>query len=229
MMKTNKTFRLLYLPILITLFFVQNSTAQKEDFAVWYNLGVRYEINKKLKVDISEEFRTADNGSKGDQLFTDLGVSYKFNKYISVGGYYRYIRKREDDENFHTRNRFYGDVQLSLPVKRFELLYRFRYQYQKNKYSEYAVNDPVLYNRHKVSLEYNIPKTKLTPSIFYERFFRLKYVESYFADNERYGLDLGYSFLKHHKVDLSYMINNDLYPKKKKLYIVSVGYRFKFQ
>lgn len=226
MMKTNKTSRFFCFSLIIILFISQKATAQKEDFAAWYTLGVRYEITKKLKVDLSEEFRTVDNGSYGDQLFTDIGVSYKFNKYISVGGYYRFIRKREDDENFYTRNRFYGDIQLSLPVKRFELSYRFRYQRQKNEYSEYAVNDPVLYNRHKISLKYNIPKTKLTPSVFYERFFRLKYVESYFADNERYGLDLGYSFLKHHKVDLSYMINNDLFPKKKKLYILSVGYRF---
>jgi hypothetical protein len=226
MTTTNKALTFLYIFFLVILFFPQNLTAQKKDFAIWYTIGARYEITKKLKIDVSEEFRSIDNGSYGDQFFTDLGLSYKFNKYVSIGGYYRFIRKRENDETFHNRNRFYGDVQLSLPVKRFELSYRFRYQRQVNEYSEYVINDPILYNRHKISLEYNIPKTRLTPSIFYERFFRIN--ESYNADNERYGLDLSYSFLKHHKIDLSYMINNDLAPRDKKLYILSIGYRFTF-
>lgn len=204
-------------------------SAQKKDFAIWYTAGARYEVTKKIKIDLSEELRTNSNAGETDQFFTDVGVSYKFNKYISIGGYYRFIRKREDDENFHTRNRFYGELELSVPIKRFELQYRFRFQRQVNQYSEYVINDPILHNRHRLKIDYNVPKIKLTPSVFYERYFRLNYVSSYFANNERFGTSLSYNFNKKHKAEVAYLIENDLYPKEKRTYILSLGYRFTFK
>ncbi len=216
--------------LLLALFTSTLAYSQKKDFAAWYTLAGRYEITKKIKLDISEELRTISNASISDQFFTDLGISYKFNKYVSLGGYYRFIKKREKDDNFHTRNRFYGELQLSFPFKQFELEYRFRFQRQVNEYFEDIEDDkPILYNRHKIELSYNIPNFKLTPSFSYERFYRLKYVNSYFADNVRYGIGLNYKFNKKHLVSVSYLINKDLYPKEKYLYILSLGYKFTFK
>ncbi|HEX3009666.1 MAG TPA: DUF2490 domain-containing protein, partial [Bacteroidales bacterium] len=155
--------------------------AQTKDFGAWYSISARYEIVNNLRLGISEELRTNSNASETDQFFTDLGANYKINKYICVGGYYRFIRKRETEDDFYSRNRFYGEVELSYPFYRFEVSYRYRFQRQKNKYTEDEEDkNPILINRHKVGLEYNIRGLKLTPSIFYERFYRLKYTTSYY-------------------------------------------------
>lgn len=209
------------------LLFCASSFAQKRDFGIWYNGGIQYNI-KKFRIDVSEEFRTVNHASELDQFFTDAGISYKVSKYIRIGGYYRFIRKKEEDDARHNRNRFYGDLTLRLPLKDLELSYRFRYQRQNNEYSEYAYNPAILYNRHKLELSYNIPHSKITPSISYERFFRLKYVRSYFADDVRFSVGAGYKFNKKNHISASYILNKDLYPKVKYLNVLALGYRYDF-
>lgn len=199
---------------------------QKKDFGAWYSISARYEIINNLRVEVSEEVRTDNNASEIDQFFTDMGLNYKINKFVSVGGFYRFIRKVENDDEFYTRNRFYGEIELKLPFSRFELAYRSRLQRQINKYADDVEEKAArLHNRHKVSLNYNVPNIKLTPSIFYERFYRLKYIGSYFADGQRYGGSLGYNFNKRHKVDIGFLVDEDLYPNKKYQYVLTAGYR----
>ncbi|NJK93594.1 MAG: DUF2490 domain-containing protein [Bacteroidales bacterium] len=201
--------------------------AQNKDFGAWYSLGGRYEITKKIQLNISEEFRTNSNAGSINQFFTELGLNYKLNKYFSIGGNYRFIKKREDDDQFYTRNRFYGDLEFKLPLKRFEFNYRFRFQKQKNKFAEYEIDlEPIFINRHKFELEYNIPGSKLTPSVFYERFFRTYTSKAYEAVSVRYGLGLSYKFNKKHAISAGYFVDKDLVPNVEYLRVLSFGYRF---
>lgn len=214
--------------ILILTFFSFNSYAQEKDFGVWYNVALQYDI-KKFQVGLSEEFRTVNNASELDQYFTDAGVSYKISKYFKIGGYYRFIKKKESDNSMYNRNRFYGDLTLRLPLKNLELSYRFRYQHQNNEFSEYAYNPSVVYNRHKLELSYNIPHSKLTPSLSYERFFRLNYIHTYFAENVRWDIGMEYKFNKRNRISVDYLLNKDLYPKVKYLNVLALGYKYDFK
>jgi predicted porin len=229
MMMNSKIFHLFRaLTFLCLLFFSAfiNTHAQTKDFGAWYSISGRYEIINNLRLSISEELRTNSNASETDQFFTDLGVSYKFNKYVSVGGYYRFIKKRETKEDFYSRNRFYGELELSYPFNRFEVSYRYRFQRQKNKYAEDEEDkNPILINRHKLGLSYNIKGVKLSPSIFYERFYRLKYTTSYYPTDVRYGIDLNYRFNKKHAISLGYLIDKDIDRKEKFLYALTLNYK----
>ncbi len=214
---------------LLFLMTVSAVNAQDRDFGIWYSVSARYEIVKNLRVDISEELRTASKASEVDQYFTDAGLSYKLNDYISFGGYYRYIRKRETKDDFYARNRFYGEIDLTYPFNRFELSYRFRVQRQTNKYADDVEEKaPRLYNRHKFEIEYNIPNFKLTPSVFYERFYRLKYISSYFSDSERYGIELNYKFNKKHLAGVGFLVDKDLHPNVDYLNVLTLSYRYSF-
>lgn len=206
------------------------ASAQNKDFGIWYNISARYEVIKNLRIEVSEELRTISNASETDQFFTEVGLNYKLNDYVNFGGYYRYIKKRDNDKDFNTRNRFFGEVELNLPFNRFELSYRNRLQRQINKDADDVEEKaPILYNRHKVSLKYNIRKVKLTPSVFYERFYRLKYIDSYFYDNVRYGINLNYKFNKRHLVSTGFLIDEDLFPTKKQRNILTLSYRYTFK
>lgn len=214
---------------LLFIFSATQINAQKKDFGAWYSLSAQYDITKRIQLNISEELRTTSNASETDQIFTDAGISFKLNKYVSVGGYYRFIKKREDNNLFYSRNRFYGELNLECPLKRFEISYRFRVQRQVNEFSEYAYNPPVIYNRHKFELKYNIKGSKITPSLFYERFYRTNHIKAYYADNARYGFGLDYRFNKNHKVGIGYLIDKDLYPENKYLNVITLNYRFSFK
>lgn len=215
--------------LLVLLFTGSVVKAQDKDFGIWYSVSARYEIVKNLTIDISEEVRTASKASEVDQYFTDAGLGYKLNKYISFGAYYRYIRKRETKNDFYARNRFYGEVDLTYPFNKFEFTYRFRIQRQVNEYADDVEEKaPRLYNRHKFGLEYNIPNFKLTPSVFYERFYRLKYISSYFSSSERYGIDLNYKFNKKHRAGIGFLIDKDLHPNIDYLNVLTLSYRYSF-
>lgn len=212
---------------LILFFACANLVAQERDFGIWYCASARYDIFNNLRADISQEVRTASNASEVDQYFTDLGLNYKLNKFVSIGGYYRYIRKRETKNDFFTRNRFYGEVDLSYSLDRFDFSYRFRIQRQINKYADDVEEKaPRLYNRHKFEIDYNIPGIKLTPSISYEKFFRLKYITSYFSDSERYGIGLNYKFNKRHQASVGFLIDKDLHPNVDYRHVLTFSYRY---
>jgi hypothetical protein len=227
--RINSTAFLKIVLLLVPFFLVSQARAQDNDFGVWYSISARYEIFKNLQIDVSEEVRTASKASEVDQYFTEAGLSYKLNKYVSFGGYYRYIRKRETKDDFYARNRFYGELDLTYPLARFEFSYRFRFQRQTNKYADDVEEKaPRLYNRHKFGIEYNIRGFKLTPSVFYERFYRLKYISAYFSDSERYGIDLNYKFNKKHRAGVGFLIDKDLHPNIDYLRVATVSYRYSF-
>lgn len=201
--------------------------AQRDDFGVWYTLSFRKELSKKFTADISEELRTISNATEVDQFFTDLGVSYKLTRYVDVAGYYRFIRKRENNGRFFRRNRFFGELSAGYLYNRVEFGYRFRYQQQSDQYAEdWNDNIPRWYNRHRLELSYNIKGVKLTPSVACELFYRLNYKQTFFHDNTRWSFSGKYKFSKHHSAEISYLINTDLYPERKYLYILSLGYRY---
>lgn len=227
--RINLTEKLRFFLVLLLLISGTVVSAQDKDFGMWYSVSARYEIVKNLRLNVSEELRTASNASEVDQYFTDLGLDYKLNDYISFGGYYRYIRKRETKDDFYARNRFYGEIDLTYPFNRFEFSYRFRLQRQTNKYADDVEEKaPRLYNRHKFAIEYNIPNFKLSPSVYYERFYRLKYISSYFSDSERYGIELNYKFNKKHRAGVGFLIDKDLHPNVDYLNVLTLSYRYSF-
>lgn len=76
--------------ILILLFVPLSAFSQEKDSGVWYGISGEIPIINKLDVEFSTVVRTFNNASKVEQAYFEGGANYKFNKYLSVAGSYRF-------------------------------------------------------------------------------------------------------------------------------------------
>jgi len=141
------------------------SYAQYIDHEIWYGGVIRYDINKQLRVDLEEQFRSNLTAGILRQNFTELGMSYKFNRYFRVRGFFRYTNRYAD----------YGKYRLGLDARAryskkgnpIALSYRIRLQQTK----EIFTKEPESIFRQQFKMEYNLSKL-VDPSFGFELFHR---------------------------------------------------------
>jgi hypothetical protein len=101
------------------------------------------------------------------------------------------------------KNRFYSDIYYKDKYKkRFLFDVRARLQTQGNL-EEYAATF-----RHKTALAYNIPKTKLEPSVALEYFLPF---ESILIEKLRYTIRLSHPVTKDLNAEIAYRIQQEFY------------------
>ena len=54
-----------------------------------------------------------------DQAFLELGASYNLNKYVGFSASYRIGNYLEDDDMYHIRHKWFGDIKGSLAGRQF--------------------------------------------------------------------------------------------------------------
>ncbi|MCA6363180.1 MAG: DUF2490 domain-containing protein [Bacteroidetes bacterium] len=106
------------------------AVAQHNDLRSWNTFSINYDLTKKLTLNFDQELRLQDNLTRINQLYTNIGATYKLNKYVRVAGVYRFIARYKEDNTFGLRNRFYGDLIVKLRPGRFTYVYRARLQYE---------------------------------------------------------------------------------------------------
>ncbi len=218
-----------FLIFLFISFFALAAKAQVNDAGLWTSVNLEKEITKKLSVSLSEEVRMNENISEVGTIFTDFGINYKVNKYIRLGAYYRYINKRQVDDSYSERHRYYFDLTLRGKYRLFTLSFRTRFQSQyADIYSSPEGKTAENYSRNKLSLKYDLNK-KIGFFASYEIYTPLRSYDQVFKDNTRYNFGLEYSFNKMHSIDLSYLIQQESNVKKPWTdYIICLGYNFGF-
>lgn len=122
-------FRLALLAI-VTIMAATPACAQHSDLRSWNTFSFNYGLNKKLTFNFDQELRLQDNLTRINQLYTNIGATYKINKYVRIAGVYRFIARYKEDNSWGIRNRFYGDVIVKLRPGRFSYVYRARLQYE---------------------------------------------------------------------------------------------------
>ena len=168
-MKTTMMNRLLLLSVLL-LFGSLSISAQKTDFGLWYELNAVYDITKGLRFDVEANVRTDQNASSIEKFYIEPGFRYKFNDYFAAGVYYRFIEQRETIDKsegiyeFHPRHRWFVQLKGSLPVYRFTLSARYRFQEQFKTYIEDPEDEiPVWAHRLRLEIDYDIKGLPLQP------------------------------------------------------------------
>lgn len=203
--------------------------AQYNDAGLWTSINLEKKLNKQFSVSVSEEIRMNENVTEIGTFFTDLGVNYKINKIFKIGGYYRFINKRNLDDSYNKRNRFYFDLSCKTKMYLFSLTFRTRFQSQfkeTNKSADAGIAEN--YWRNKLSLKYDLNK-KIGFIGSYEIFTPLRSYDKVFKDNQRFNLGLEYTFNKMHSFNLSYMIQNESNVNNPESdYITCIGYNFSF-
>ena len=154
--------------ILLLLFSSFSVLAQENDFQTWYSFAVNKKIIKKTTLSVKTGLRLRENSSLYSKQFTDVKIKRKYNKRISYAVGYRYINKWDIALDISNQNRFYADVNYKNKLSK-----RFAYSVRNRWQTQGFLDDYRMTLRQKIALEYNIPKTKLTPSIASEYFFAL--------------------------------------------------------
>ncbi len=176
MMMTTKKLLLCFLLICTA-----SITFSQDDFGIWYSVTAEKKLVKKLGLDLDANVRTYNNASKIDEAFFDIGLTYKFNKYLSAAASYRFTEFKENDDLFHPRHKWFADLKGKLPLGDFDLSARLRFQQRYKTYFE-DENDRESkeVGRIKVKSLYNFPSFPVNPYIAAELFFPM------FTETERY-------------------------------------------
>lgn len=218
--------------IFCLLLFAGNSfvKAQHKDFQVWPSVQLGLQVTKKLNVNIEEEIRFKENCSQLDRQFNDLGVGYRFNKYLKASAYYRILTTWDDPDHNDWKQGFHGDLSLRYETGRF--LFGYRTRFQSKRVALHENNERFfseLVNRHKVSVEYNIKNLPVTPFAEGELFFLLKNGDNDLT-NYRGWIGLTYEPGNRHKFSLKYGFDRELYVEDPlTVYILAINYAFNFK
>ena len=223
--------------LLISVFLLLTSLtlkAQKTDFGLWYEANAEYGIVKGLRFDFEANVRTDQNASKVEKFYFEPGLRYKFNDYFAAGIYYRFTEQRETIDKsegiyeFHPRHRWFVQLKGSLPVYRFTLSARYRFQEQFKTYIEDPEDEiPLWAHRLRMELSYDIKGLPLKP------YTSVEMASELFASNEimieqwRYIVGADYTVNKKHTIGLEYIYN--VSKDSKPAYLNAIGLKYKIK
>jgi len=202
---------------------------QDSDFGLWYEVNAEKSINKKFDIYGSVMLRTFSNASLIEEAFMELGASYNLNKYVGFALSYRIGNYLEDDDLYHIRHKFLGDIKGSLPAGNFEFSVRVRLQILARLYTE-DEGDPALEYDGRLKLKgvYKIPDFPVNPYLSFETFSPVFRNEGRLIDKSRSTIGLEYKITRKHIVDIQYIYQRDNYPDLSIMHIIALSYTFKF-
>lgn len=210
------------IPILLLILLLNGIDLSAQDiennFKIRTSTELSFEPIKKLKLNFIPEFRFDDAFSLDEYLLEGEAV-YKPVKFLALGATYRFVADLKKSKDTEYYNRFAFSVTAKKEFKNIESAFRLRYT---NDADDDIGN--IQFLRYKASLNYDIPKNKITPFIAVEAFQRLSDGDLY---KMRYSTGVDYKLFKKNFIKLSYKL--DYYQKEyKNNHILSVGYKVKF-
>ena len=177
--------------------------SQENDFQTWTSVSASKKIIKKTNLIVKQGARFRENSSLYSKLFTDLKIKSKYNKHFSFAIGYRFSNDWDKQLELSQKNRFYSDIYYKDKYKkRFLFDTRARLQTQGN------IEGYTATFRHKSVVAYNIPKTKLEPSVALEYFLPF---ESMLIEKLRYTIRLSHPITKDLDAEIAYRIQQEFY------------------
>jgi len=203
--------------------------SQEKDFGIWYCFDGEFRLAKKLDLDFSSNLRTFNDASSVEQIFGEIGLTYKPVKFLALAGSYRLTGKTEDDTEYHPRHKFFFDVTGSSDLGRFTLTGRYRLQRQDKTYFEDPDDEvPDYYSRLRAKLAYRTKSFPVNPYITTEVFVRMFENTEKIPDKFRISAGAEYKFNKHHSVEMEYIFERDYLPDLIDTNIIALTYNLKF-
>lgn len=216
------------------LIFSISLSAQERDLQLRLSPSLTYKFSKKWRFDFDYRISFKDDISSFNSSNFQLFSSYKFFKKLSIGAGYRFTTSFP-----HDAHRFYAELQFDQKINDFELSSSTRFQFSLRRFdADFLANykGPTQYIREKITLNYKIPKSKislnLAPEFFIKlddnllRLQRLRYhigAEYKLKYGNNFGLDIFFEdVIKANKddrlvINLKYNLDiNDLIKKVKK-------------
>jgi hypothetical protein len=214
---------------LLFLFLVPSALSQNKDFGIWYGANIKYDLLKKLELDVSAVVRTNKNASVMDQGFLETGLEYKFNDYFSAGGAYRFAEKLEQDSKHHPEHKLFLDFKGKINVAQFTFSGRVRFQTRIKTYYVYVEDKiPDYTTRIKLKAIYRTPNFPVDPYFYAELFFPVFTDAGRTIEKNRFSAGIEYNLSKKHSFEAEYIFQRDYLPNIDDINIISINYNLKF-
>ncbi len=199
----------------------QMVSAQEINNEVEYRseLDLNYKLSKKFKISFTPEIRFNESFNSDKYLF-EGGLTFKPVKFLALEGTYRYVinPRTEKETEYYKRHALSAKAEKKLG--RFNTGFRIRYTNDADD-----ENTDEIFLRYKFSVEYNIPKCKLTPEIGTEAFHQLGNDGGMYK--MRYSAGIDYKLFKNNYLGISYKFDYH-YTEYLNKHIMSLGYKIKF-
>lgn len=203
--------------------------AQVNDAGLWASFSLEKKFTQTWSASFSQELRLNENLSEVGTVFSDAGVNYKFNKKLKLSFNYRYSNKRNLDDSYSQRHRFYLDLTMREKLKPFVFTGRIRFQQQ---YEDIFTSEngfvPQRYLRPKLTCKLDMDKS-FAPFISAEYFSPMSCENSFYLDKSRYMAGVDYQINSTGTLELFYLIQRELNQNNPLTdYVVGLGYSLEF-
>jgi hypothetical protein len=212
---------------LVILIYPNNiAIGQQRDFQCWPSVKLNLEIVNDLNFHLEEELRFHENSSQIKRQLNDIGISYRLNKYIKAGIFYRLEADWKNADEYSWRNGLYSDISLRYGIQRFIFSYRMRLQSSKIELSgkETELFDGFRH-RHKFSADYDVKGIPVVPFVEAELFAEYSGPEKSTFRGYRAWIGLDYILNKRHTFTLKYGVDREVNTADPlTAYIIALGY-----
>jgi hypothetical protein len=170
------------------------------DFQVWNTDVEEFKINDNSKMTIEEEFRWGDNIDEFYYHHYDAGFFYTLEKYLNIGGGYRYIYELKKGR-FKPERAPYATATLLWDLKGFKFEDRNRMEYRNFQYQA----DSWRYrNKIAVKLPWKFTKIAIQPYLSDEIFVSFGGTNQF--NQNRFSSGIGINLTKNVKAEAYYML-----------------------
>ena len=205
------------------------SLAQTDNYGFWIALEAEKKVYGNIELQFAISARTTGNPIYIGQYFAEGGLQYSFNRFLSVSGSYRIIRRREDDFKYYFRHKVFLELKSELPAGDFTLSGKLRIQRASETYIE--DEDDLLakyYTRIKLKTEYDIPKFPVTPFVYLEPFIPVQHGTPFEISRIRLGAGADLKINKKNRLQTGFIYQHDYGQTDANRKIMSVSYKIKF-
>lgn len=133
----------------------------EDDAMLFLGINAEKKINDKFTIALNEQVRFNQNISNFQQANTTLLLYYKINKNSKVDVGYNNRQKKELEDYYSFRNRYFASIYYKYKIKKITLTNRLRYQ--TSTYTD-KDNSNSNFIRYKLSVKYNV-NTKIDFSL----------------------------------------------------------------
>ena len=172
------------------------------DFQVWNTDVEEFKINNNSKITLEEEFRWGDNAEEFYYHHYDMGFFYNLQKYLNIGGGYRYIYELKKGK-FKLEKEPYVTATLLWDLKGLKFEDRNRMEYRNFQYQA----DSWRYrNKIAVKLPWKFTKIAIQPYLSDEIFVSCGGTNQF--NQNRFSSGISMSLTKNVKAEVYYMLQS---------------------
>lgn len=208
---------------------------QSNDAGMWTTLSLQHALTKKITLVVDQEFRLKENYQRINLFYTNIGIDYKFNKYLKISPTYRTIQKKRLEGTYSYRHRLMLDVTVKKKFNKLTLSERVRYQAEVQDFNTSKKGKSIeQFLRFKTDVKF-AATNKITP--YYSCEFRYQ-IHAPRGDGPLYDnafhrvrnvLGVEYELNKKNSVNIYYLYQTEFdISTPESIYILGIGYTLEF-